>query len=321
MGTNENVSLGILRKIVFILIVFLFVFGVVTFASKGDYNYITIKFADESEISVLTSEINVGKILEENGIIVLPEEIVYPEKTANIDSTKVIKISKAGDIPVVEAEKTDYIATEEILNKYDTIVEKIITEQVVIPFETITKDVSVQGTDTATKVLQAGVNGLKEIKYKVRLQEDVEIDRSVISEEIIKEPVDKIVQISTKVITRSGSRVSGETLAASVIGRQATVVSMNASAYCACVNCCGKTNGITASGASATPWYTLAAGRGVPIGTIVYIPSLSHTANGGWFVVQDRGGAISNNRIDIFMGSHGEAIQFGRKNLECYLYY
>ena len=321
MGTNENVSLGILRKIVFILIVFLFVFGVVTFASKGDYNYITIKFADESEISVLTSEINVGKILEENGIIVLPEEIVYPEKTANIDSTKVIKISKAGDIPVVEAEKTDYIATEEILNKYDTIVEKIITEQVVIPFETITKDVSVQGTDTATKVLQAGVNGLKEIKYKVRLQEDIEIDRSVISEEIIKEPVDKIVQISTKVITRSGSRVSGETLAASVIGRQATVVSMNASAYCACVNCCGKTNGITASGTSATPWYTLAAGRGVPIGTIVYIPSLSHTANGGWFVVQDRGGAISNNRIDIFMGSHGEAIQFGRKNLECYLYY
>ena len=321
MGTNENVSLGILRKIVFILIVFLFVFGVVTFASKGDYNYITIKFADDSEISVLTSEINVGKILEDNGIIVLPDEIVYPEKTGNIDSTKVIKISKADDIPVVEAEKTEYIATEEILNKYDTIVEKIVTEQVEIPFETITKDVSVQGTDTATKVIQAGVNGLKEIKYKIRLQEDIEIDRTIISEEIIKEPVDKIIQISTKVITRSGSRLSGETLAASVIGRQATVVSMNASAYCACVSCCGKTNGITASGASATAWYTVAAGRGVPIGTIIYIPSLSHTANGGWFVVQDRGGAISNNRIDIFMNSHTEAIHFGRRNLECHLYY
>ena len=96
---------------------------------------------------------------------------------------------------------------------------------------------------------------------------------------------------------------------------------MNASAYCSCMSCCGKTNGITASGAKASSWYTLAAGKGIPIGTIVYIPALSNTPNGGWFVVQDRGGAISNNRIDIYMNSHGEAINFGRRNLQCYLYY
>ena len=95
---------------------------------------------------------------------------------------------------------------------------------------------------------------------------------------------------------------------------------MNASAYCSCMSCCGKTNGITASGAKASSWYTLAAGKGIPIGTIVYIPALSNTPNGGWFVVQDRGGAISNNRIDIYMGTYNECISFGRRNLECYIY-
>ena len=47
---------------------------------------------------------------------------------------------------------------------------------------------------------------------------------------------------------------------------------------------------------------------------------LFRSPNGGWFVVQDRGGAISNNRIDIYFDSIGECRQFGRRNLECYVY-
>lgn len=37
-------------------------------------------------------------------------------------------------------------------------------------------------------------------------------------------------------------------------------------------------------------------------------------------MVQDRGGAISNSKIDVYMGSHSESLQFGRKTLECYVY-
>ena len=36
--------------------------------------------------------------------------------------------------------------------------------------------------------------------------------------------------------------------------------------------------------------------------------------------MQDRGGAISNNKLDIYMGTHSQAIQFGRRSLECYVY-
>ena len=76
METNNGLSLGIIRKVLFVLIISIFMFAAVSFASKSEMNYVTIKFADESEISVITTEVNVGKILEDNQIIVLPEERV-----------------------------------------------------------------------------------------------------------------------------------------------------------------------------------------------------------------------------------------------------
>lgn len=95
---------------------------------------------------------------------------------------------------------------------------------------------------------------------------------------------------------------------------------LNTSAYCSCEICCGKTDGKTASGKMATAWHTVAAGKDYPIGTIIYIPALVDKPNGGWFVVEDRGGAISNEKLDVFFNTHQEAIQFGRKSLEAYIY-
>lgn len=322
MKTDEKLSVKIIRKIVFISIILICLFTVGVMASKSEVNYVTIVFPEDYETTVVTSKILVSDILAENHIIVLPDEVVYPSEDSNIDATKTITISKVTEEKRVIAEEVESISTEQILGKYVTVTEKIITEQIEIPYETITKDVSASGTETKDQVIQAGVNGLKEIKYKVKYQDNVEIERTMISEEILREPIEKIVQISTKITSRSGSRAnySTEALPASVAGIEPTVVSMNTSAYCACVRCCGKSNGITSSGAKATEWYTVAAGSGYPIGTVIYIPALADKPNGGWFVVQDRGGAISNNRIDVYMGSHQAAINFGRRNLECYVY-
>lgn len=95
---------------------------------------------------------------------------------------------------------------------------------------------------------------------------------------------------------------------------------LNTSAYCSCEICCGKTDGKTASGKMATAWHTVAAGKDYPIGTIIYIPALADKPNGGWFVVEDRGGAISNEKLDVFFNTHEEAIKFGRRSLEAYIY-
>ena len=153
---------------------------------------------------------------------------------------------------------------------------------------------------------------------------------------VVKEAQNKVVEIVNVEVasTRSsGSRGStavatsaaanGNALASRVQGITPTVVTLNASAYTA--STCGKSPnssgyGITASGARATAWCTVAAGRGYPMGTIIYIPYFANKPNGGWFVVQDRGGAISNNKLDIYMNTYNECINFGRRNLECYIY-
>ena len=314
---------NVIRKIVFISIILICLLTIGVKASKSDLNYITIVFPEDYETTVVTSKVKVSEILSENHIIILPDEVVYPDEESVIDFSKKITISKVTETKKIISEQVESVTTEELLGKYITVTEKIIVEQVEIPYETITKDVSKQGTVTTDTVLQKGVNGLKEIKYKVRYQDNQEIERNVISEKIIKEPKDKIIQISSKIVSRGGRRdtmLTPEAIAASVSGKTPTVTNLNTSAYCACMICCGKTNGVTSSGALAKEWYTIAAGKGYPIGTVIYIPALANKPNKGWFIVEDRGGAITNNKIDIYMDSHTSALIFGRRNLECHIY-
>lgn len=49
-----------------------------------------------------------------------------------------------------------------------------------------------------TKVVQQGVNGSKEITYKVTYTDGVETSRKKVSEVVVKQPVNKIVAIGTK---------------------------------------------------------------------------------------------------------------------------
>ena len=78
-------------------------------------------------------------------------------------------------------------------------------------------------------------------------------------------------------------------------------------AYCPCVKCCGKTDGITASGEKATQGITVAMNKSIPFGTKIYIDSV------GERIVQDRGGAIKGNRIDLYFSDHQSALNFGRQ--------
>ena len=123
--------------------------------------------------------------------------------------------------------------------------------------------------------------------------------------------------------TLADAAKNGAKLAAKVQGLTPIVKTLNASAYTA--STCDKlpshpAYGITASGAKVKEWYTVAAGKSYPMGTVIYIPALSDKPNGGWFVVQDRGGAIKDNKLDIYMGTYNDCIKFGRKDLECHIY-
>lgn len=89
-------------------------------------------------------------------------------------------------------------------------------------------------------------------------------------------------------------------------------------AYCACKQCCGKDPGspyygITASGTTATAGRTIAVDPSViPYGSEVVI-------NGHTYIAEDCGGAIKENRIDIYFDTHEEALNFGVQHATVYL--
>lgn len=90
----------------------------------------------------------------------------------------------------------------------------------------------------------------------------------------------------------------------------------NVSAYCSCQICTEENSpevgghGLTAAGTEPLPGNTCAADwRVFPKGTLLDIEGV------GVRIVTDRGGAIRENRLDLYMSSHDEALRFGRKML------
>ena len=83
-------------------------------------------------------------------------------------------------------------------------------------------------------------------------------------------------------------------------------------AYCACVLCCDKSDGITASGAMVQANHTIAAPKEFKFGTKMLV-------GGQLYTVEDRGGGIHGNRIDIYFNSHEQANDFGVRYMDVYL--
>ena len=76
----------------------------------------------------------------------------------------------------------------------------------------------------------------------------------------------------------------------------------------------------------AKEWHTIAAPLNVPIGTKVCIPYFKDKPNRGVFVVEDRGGGISGNRLDVYFGDPVKdetavtrALKFGIQKLEVFI--
>ena len=120
MKTDKKLSVKIIRKIVFVCIILICLFTVGVLAGKSDLTDVTIVFSDDTEISVMTSNVKVSDILDENHILLLPDEVVEPSLESNIDIAKKIVISKAKEEKVVVAEDVQSVSTEEILGKYVT---------------------------------------------------------------------------------------------------------------------------------------------------------------------------------------------------------
>lgn len=304
MDKRDEASVSIVKVIVISLILIL-IFGISVMATEIDIRSVQITMSNGYTMTVVTTKTSVEEILEDNNIVVEDDERVTPSLESEItENNKIVITNKSEqEVQIAKISESGLETTlDEILKSYSPIIEKIVVEQEKIPYETITKDASQGSTDIKNKVIQQGEDGIKEITYKIKYQNEEEIEKIKLSENVIKEPINKIVQVQKNITSRAANNtVTNAT-------HTGTTKIFKVTAYCSCAKCCGKTTGRTASGTKATAGHTVAASGQFSFGTKLMI-------NGQEYTVEDRGGAIQGNRIDIYMNSHVEAVAWGVKYL------
>ncbi len=186
--------------------------------------------------------------------------------------------------------------------------------------------------NTQSTQLQNIQNELNNIQQNINnLQENVntlESNLNTYKEQIDKTQTDlddKIDTLDTKVknvssrrsnsLTESYTQQPVETVDNSVDNSTEDVeyITFNVSAYCGCKECSEGWGNQTASGATPVQGITIAAGSQYPFGTKIHLEGL------GTYIVQDRGGAIKGNKIDVYFDSHSACNNFGRQYIKGYV--
>lgn len=113
--------------------------------------------------------------------------------------------------------------------------------------------------------------------------------------------------ITTKATTQSSSKSTSTSTSSKYLG------TFKVTAYCSCEKCCGSgATGYTASGTKAKAGRTIAASSKYAFGTQLMF-------NGTVYTVEDRGGSVNGNVIDLYFDSHEEACSWGVRYCDVYL--
>ncbi len=222
-------------------------------------NAVTIN-ADGKSLNITTLNITVAEALANSGITLGEDDYTEPASDAIVKNGTIINVFR------VETKTVDINET--------------------IDYKTVKKEDSSLAKGKV-KVDVAGKDGEKLTTYKITYINGKESSRTAISNKVIKEAVDRVEIVGTKETAGSkGGYHTGQTIR----GRYTH--------YCSCSICCGKNDGITASGIKiyngmANPYYV--ACNWLPLGSIIEVDGVRYT-------VVDRGGkGLSKpGRIDIF---------------------
>jgi len=196
----------------------------------------------------------------------------------------------------------DYVVQQDDLIEITRVETKTIVQEEDVPYSTVTK-----GSGGWTKtVVQEGKDGKVKKTYLVTYANGKETGRKVIKEEIVVEPVDKVIQyggvsegttFTGRLTTYGGDcRGCGGSSSSGVKLSPTTGVNNSHSPY------------LTYKGKK---YYCLAADRSIPFGTIIKITNHNlNTESTIYGIVVDRGGAIKGNKVDIFKGSEASGVSY-----------
>jgi uncharacterized protein YabE (DUF348 family) len=287
---------------------------------------------------IWTNADTVKELLSENEIEIGEHDKVQPDLSKKITGDMKITIEAAFPLQLVEGGKkqkvwststtvADFLKQQGIqLNKTDRVEPDLDTKVKandvvnVVRVEKVT-DVVEESTDFTVvsrkdsdlskgkeEIVQEGEKGLVEKRYEIVKENGEEVSRKLVSEKVVKDSQDKIVNVGTKVLVAQVSRGSTASASAESGGREFYVSS---TAYTASCNGC---SGHTATGINlkANPGIKVIAvdPSVIPLGTKVYVDGY------GYAVAADTGGAIRGNKIDVFFSSKSDAYRWGRKTIK-----
>lgn len=175
------------------------------------------------------------------------------------------------------------------------VAERIDTVSSEIPFQVVAQpgDFPVGLPD---QIVSRGSNGTQEQTVKLTFEDGQEVDRQVLAQRVVSAPASQIVSRGAATsISRGGSTISF---------KRAYV--MRASAYC-------EPGGSTATGALVRRGIIAVDPKVIPLGQKVYVEGY------GSAVALDTGGAIKGNRIDVYMESEEEALNYGVRSVIVYV--
>lgn len=230
----------------------------------------------------------------------------------------------SAQIELAEDDYISYALGTRLFDGMSIVIEKLtyvtVTEIEQIKCKTVTKKDSTlnEGTTKTTK----GTNGVKEVTYRCAMLDGEVIERTAIETKVIKEAVDTVKIVGTKVKTykSSGKYVSSLSMPKSLEfdsnGRPVSykkLITGTASAY--------SGGGYTATGAKARTGYVAVNPRQIPYGTKLFIRCADGSYIYGYAVAKDTGGFVKwgTRVIDLYFDTERECEIFGLRKVEIYV--
>jgi uncharacterized protein YabE (DUF348 family) len=301
-----------------------------------------------SRLVVQTMKYTVGEVLEQNGITVASYDYISMPLDAKLKSTSenIINIKRAVPVNILADGKEVMIMTyhdtvREALNNSQVylgindrlegaemddpvtsgmdirvirVKEEIQSENQFIPF-TVEYRENRHMNKGEERIVREGKEGIRELFYRVVFEDGKEIARELISNTLLSNPVNRLVEVGT-VLTHTTAR--GEVV------RYKKVLDMKVTAYTASFKDTGKNPdhpefGITYTGIRAKRGIIAVDPKVIPLGTKVYVEIAGNTPDYGYALAADTGGAIKGNIIDVYLDSQEEVDRWGVKRCKVYI--
>lgn len=262
---------------------------------------------DGEEKSVKTISSTVGDLLKEQKIILDKDDEVSPSQDTVLEADMVVDVLRV-EYVTREAEETVEYKTE-----------------------TVNSSALAKGTQKVTK---NGENGLKAVTYKDKVVNGKIESSEVVSEKIIKEPVNKVVTVGTLVTTTTSTsqklgnnkiEKNGNPISEIPLPSKFTINGNNvptsykytitgrAAAYCI-------PGGITSTGKPVKPGYIAVNPKQIPYGTEMWIVSNDGVIY-GYAIAADTGGFASQGyyTVDLYMNSVNQCYAWGSRYVTIYV--